>query len=1378
MPRAYGNKFYFWYSLKGKIDLLIKKYKIMKNATLLVFLLFVFAVWSFAQQVGTNPAPGANAKPNAQLNITGETTNTPAVTLQGGITGDYIMKTLYPGHLKNRSRTMHFAWSGGNPNDSTWIIYFNAATLNDLSLGQGDEIAIFYVDGLDTIIVGARTLTAEPTPFNFQQYLIAFNGLMNGEQGYIPGNEFKLVCWDSKDNVESQAFDVDFSNPFGDAYVPVGNTFPPAYQQYSLAEVSFDVVTCPEDFEVCCNEDPILLNQGMLPGGLYSGDYVSQIGDDYYFNPDCTDIDDFIITYTKIFNGNPYSCNFTITVLLAPVIEECPSFDPVCTGSAYIPFLPVNNGVYTDIDGIVVYGFDPVNSGDFTFTLTVSNDWCEEECQFTINVSQSATVNIFPDDTTLCTDQVMDFAGIVKAYNYDLIEWAVVSGTGDFNDGNILEPVYYPSINDFSLEYVLLQIEVSPEEPCIYSASDQITIYFEDAPVVNAGADLTVCEGFNSGIQLSEASAGNVSSLFWTTDGSGSFDNNTIENPTYYPGISDFGQTLQLCIVGNPVTPCEEVVSDCLNLSLGIFPDPTCPEINPVCEGAEYIEFPIVTDGEYTDAAGNVVLGLDPIAAGTYTFTLMVSNEFGCTATCEFSIVVDPLPVVTCPADIAVCCDADEITLSGASPVGGIYYIDGIPETSFTPDCANPGDFIITYFYTDQGTGCENSCDFTITVNLLPVVNCPADIAVCCDADEIPLSGASPAGGIYYLEGTPVTSFTPDCANIGDFLITYLYTDPGTGCENSCEFTITVNPIPLVNAGEDATIFAGETYPLANASALHYSSLTWSSFGDGSFSDTSTLNTVYTPGEDDIISGSVELCLTAHALEGCTDVVDCITLTIDSVTPVPVVNVLPGCLRLTLMQGEVFDREIKIENDGYNDLTFELSEEVSWLTLDTVSGSIPGNSFELINAHFDAAGLSIDDHFADITIGTNDPDNLEIIIPVTLSVVDIIIGQSVHVVSGWSIISSYIHPTEPQLEVIFENQLACSTMVIMINDNNGVFWPSQTINLIGEWDSFEAYKVKMAVDDQLLFYGEPVEDMDVSVVLNPGLNFLPVLSSCPVSAPDVFNDYLDEIRYVFDIQDNLVFWPGGGLNTLQWLLPGRGYLIFVTETITITFPECGKQIIPLPNVNEIKPLPFSTYKTGSQHIVSIHKDALACFKPGDLIVAKDNDGHIVGVSRIDNMNQNLALIIYGDDFLTSEKDGMYQDEFYTLSLYAEGTMEFTDLDVVFDQTLPDNSPLFNENGLSRILKLGSSTNAVSENNIEHELMIFPNPARDEVTVMLGDLNLDDLVLRIYSVDGQVVKTYSILEKKSTINIDELPSGIYILGITTNGQRINKRLIKY
>ncbi len=38
----------------------------MKNATLLVFLLFVVAVWSFAQQVVTNPASGANAKLNAQ----------------------------------------------------------------------------------------------------------------------------------------------------------------------------------------------------------------------------------------------------------------------------------------------------------------------------------------------------------------------------------------------------------------------------------------------------------------------------------------------------------------------------------------------------------------------------------------------------------------------------------------------------------------------------------------------------------------------------------------------------------------------------------------------------------------------------------------------------------------------------------------------------------------------------------------------------------------------------------------------------------------------------------------------------------------------------------------------------------------------------------------------------------------------------------------------------------------------------------------------------------------------------------------------------------------------------------------------------------------
>jgi hypothetical protein len=82
-------------------------------------------------------------------------------------------------------------------------------------------------------------------------------------------------------------------------------------------------------------------------------------------------------------------------------------------------------------------------------------------------------------------------------------------------------------------------------------------------------------------------------------------------------------------------------------------------------------------------------------------------------------------------------------------------------------------------------------------------------------------------------------------------------------------------------AGNNAEICPGETYELIEATADNYSELLWETNGDGGFDNDAILNPVYTPGEDDIAAGTVDLCITAQSLDPCTFVASsCITLTI------------------------------------------------------------------------------------------------------------------------------------------------------------------------------------------------------------------------------------------------------------------------------------------------------------------------------------------------------------------------------------------------------------------------------------------------------------------------------------------------------------------
>jgi uncharacterized protein (TIGR02145 family) len=98
-------------------------------------------------------------------------------------------------------------------------------------------------------------------------------------------------------------------------------------------------------------------------------------------------------------------------------------------------------------------------------------------------------------------------------------------------------------------------------------------------------------------------------------------------------------------------------------------------------------------------------------------------------------------------------------------------------------------------------------------------------------------------------------------------------------CDDDYMILYFINP-PVVDAGQDATIYANETYTLTQATAGNYDSLLWTTSGDGAIDDPTQTNPSYTPGLEDIISGSVELCLTGTTLDPdyCDDATACMQL--------------------------------------------------------------------------------------------------------------------------------------------------------------------------------------------------------------------------------------------------------------------------------------------------------------------------------------------------------------------------------------------------------------------------------------------------------------------------------------------------------------------
>lgn len=109
-----------------------------------------------------------------------------------------------------------------------------------------------------------------------------------------------------------------------------------------------------------------------------------------------------------------------------------------------------------------------------------------------------------------------------------------------------------------------------------------------------------------------------------------------------------------------------------------------------------------------------------------------------------------------------------------------------------------------------------------------------------------------------------------------------------------------------------------------------------------------------------------------------------VTLT---VTPVgPILNLMPATLAATVTAGEATVKTLILGNEGDQTLTWSLTENISWLSLNPGSGVVAPGGNTVVQATFNTANLAPGSYNAAVTLNTNDPQAPLVTIPVTLTV--------------------------------------------------------------------------------------------------------------------------------------------------------------------------------------------------------------------------------------------------------------------------------------------------------------------------------------------------------------------------------------------------------
>jgi len=409
----------------------------------------------------------------------------------------------------------------------------------------------------------------------------------------------------------------------------------------------------------------------------------------------------------------------------------------------------------------------------------------------------------------------------------------------------------------------------------------------------------------------------------------------------------------------------------------------------------------------------------------------------------------------------AVCLIVDDPTIYGCT--------DGFSFTGNAPSCRGATqDQSLWYRFEANGT------DMTVTIDNLVSGGCHATTTVYSD-------GCTPSVEISCLTGVdPFVHVIPTTAG-ATYLLMVSY-ETGGPCGNAQSFDIDVNcdagcgaipsccpTPPTAYAGADATICATGTHTLSDATiGGSATSQTWTTSGDGSFSSTTALNPVYTPGATDISSGTVTLTITTNIPSGCSAATDDMVLTIDAAatatagTDATICDIQTYTLSGASIGGSASSQTWSTSGDGTFNSTAALNPVYTPGTTDKSGGTVtltittddpagpcgPVNDPMVLTITATAYTLSAGD-IAIIGFNADDADKFSIVVLATTLSAGVVINITDN---GWEAAGSF-RTTEGTLAwTIPAGGLDCGTEVTF--DNNAPWAVSAGGGSVSETGSF------------------------------------------------------------------------------------------------------------------------------------------------------------------------------------------------------------------------------------------------------------------------------------------------------------------------------------
>ncbi|MBW7868696.1 MAG: gliding motility-associated C-terminal domain-containing protein, partial [Brumimicrobium sp.] len=592
---------------------------------------------------------------------------------------------------------------------------------------------------------------------------------------------------------------------------------------------------------ICLNDNITITANGAPAGGTYSWNNGAGNNSTAIVSPATTTI--YSISYTL--NGCVATSSTAVFVNPLPIVTLDPVAD-LCEDNGIVNLTTSPSGGIFTGNGISNEDFDPLVAGVgnhiITYTYTDNNN-CVNTDNITIVVKEVPTYTLTSSSPTTCggNDGFITISGLNSntSYNVGYNGNTPINMTSDAT-GNIV--IANLTANTFTNFIVSLDgcpksdnsiiVLSDPTPPIVDPINDQIICHNDNTMTVNftgtPGANYSWTNTITS-IGLASSGTGDITTFIGSNTGSTPVTSTITVTPTL---VGCIGNTETFTITVNPL-PIVNAGSDQI----------VCETTPVTLSGSGAISY------TWDNGVSNGISFVQ--AVGTITYTVTGTDANNCINTDQVSITVKPLPVFTVTSTSPTTCGGTQgsITLSGLTPAttyNVTYDDDGITMGAISMTADINGNIVITGL--DEGTYNNfivelNGCSTSIATpeQLVdptpPVVDAVANQIVCHN-DFVNLVQFTGTPGATFNWTNTITSIGLAANGTGDIaafsginngsspvIATVTVTPTLANCYGTpVTFTITVNPLPPVNAGIDQVVCETTPVTLSGSGAVTY---TW-----------------------------------------------------------------------------------------------------------------------------------------------------------------------------------------------------------------------------------------------------------------------------------------------------------------------------------------------------------------------------------------------------------------------------------------------------------------------------------------------------------------------------------------------------------------------